>query len=64
MKKYICLAVLCCLLLCGCGAKETEVTTPNDREVNTYEGVTMTVVEDSVYPGGTEHHGRGDRQRQ
>ena len=52
----------CFLLLSACGIKVGERF---DGEVNNFEGVTMTVVEGTVRPGGltvpgAEHHRRGN----
>lgn len=50
MKTRIYTAALCLLLLAGCGAGP-ETGEKFEGEVNTYEGVTMTAVEDTALPG-------------
>ena len=52
MKKasIFCLA-LCLLVLTACGSAPKVSEEASDLEVNTHEGVTMTVVEGSAYPG-------------
>lgn len=48
-QRILLLVLACALLLAACGGpKVGEVF---DGEVNTYEGVTMTAVEDTAYPG-------------
>ena len=52
MKKasVFCLA-LCLLVLTACGSAPKVSEEASDLEVNTHEGVTMTVVDGSAYPG-------------
>ena len=52
MKKasVFCLA-LCLLVLTACGHAPKASEEASDLEVNTHEGVTMTVVDGSAYPG-------------
>ena len=52
MKKasVFCLA-LCLLVLTACGHAPKVSEEASDLEVNTHEGVTMTVVDGSAYPG-------------
>ncbi len=52
MKKasVFCLA-LCLLVLTACGSAPKISEEASDLEVNTHEGVTMTVVDGSAYPG-------------
>ena len=52
MKKIsvFCLA-LCLLVLTACGHAPKVSEDASDLEVNTHEGVTMTVVDGSAYPG-------------
>ncbi len=52
MKKasIFCLA-LCLLVLTACGSAPKVSEEASDLEVNTHEGVTMTVVDGSAYPG-------------
>lgn len=52
MRKGVCMAVLLCvLLLTGCGGDARVSDEAFDGEVNAYEGVTMTVVKGTAYPG-------------
>lgn len=52
MRKGVCMAILLCvLLLTGCGGDAKVSDEAFDGEVNAYEGVTMTVVEGTAYPG-------------
>lgn len=51
MKRYLCICILLSsllFLLSGCGAKVGELF---EGEVNTYEGVTMSLVEGKIYRG-------------
>ena len=52
MKKasVFCLA-LCLLVLTACGSAPKVSEEASDLEVNTHEGVTMTLVDGSAYPG-------------
>ena len=52
MKKasVFCLA-LCLLVLTACGSAPKISEEASDLEVNNHEGVTMTLVDGSVYPG-------------
>ena len=51
MGKRLCTALLCLLLLTGCGGDAKVSDQVFEGGVNTYEGVTMTVVEGTAYPG-------------
>lgn len=55
MKKasVFCLA-LCLLVLTACGSAPKISEEASDLEVNNHEGVTMTVVDGSAYPGQVE----------
>ena len=55
MKKasVFCLA-LCLLVLTACGSAPKVSEEASDLEVNTHEGVTMTLVDGSAYPGQVE----------
>ena len=55
MKKasVFCLA-LCLLVLTACGSAPKVSEEASDLEVNNHEGVTMTVVDGSAYPGQVE----------
>ena len=55
MKKasVFCLA-LCLLALTACGSAPKVSEEASDLEVNTHEGVTMTLVDGSAYPGQVE----------
>lgn len=59
---------LCLLALTACGSAPKISEEASDLEVNNHEGVTMTVVDGSAYPGQVkvtdpQRHGHGNRQR-